>query len=149
MYSAPQSSDRKTIGDENYFALVDDLLKEGREVVITPKGNSMLPFIRNGRDEVVLTRLVRPAEIGDILLVKIVDRFIMHRVFAVDGDAITLMGDGNVYGKEHCSHSDVIGIVTEVRRSGGRVIKPGKGKAWRLLRPFRRYILAIYKRVIR
>ena len=82
MYSAPQSSDRKTIGDDNYFALVDDLLKEGREVVITPKGNSMLPFIRNGRDEVVLTRLDRPAETGDILLAKIGDRFIMHRVFA-------------------------------------------------------------------
>lgn len=149
MYSAPQSSDRKTIGDENYFALVDDLLKEGREVIITPKGNSMLPFIRNGRDEVVLTRLVRPAEIGDILLVKIGDRFIMHRVFEVDGDALTLMGDGNVYGKEHCGYSDVIGLVTEIRKAGGRIVKPGKGKAWRLLRPFRRYILAIYKRVIR
>lgn len=149
MYSAPQSSDRKTIGDDNYFALVDDLLKEGREVVITPKGNSMLPFIRNGRDEVVLTRLDRPAEIGDILLAKIGERFIMHRVFAVEGDSITLMGDGNVYGKEYCGHSDIIGLVTEIRKAGGRIVKPGKGKAWRLLRPFRRYILAIYKRVIR
>ena len=148
MYKAPQSSDSKIIGDENYFALVDELLKEGREVIITPKGNSMLPFIKNGRDEVTLVRLDRPAEVGDILLVKIGDRFVMHRVFAVDGDAITLMGDGNVYGKEHCKSADVIGLVTEIHKEGGKVVIPGKGKLWRLLRPFRRYILAIYKRVI-
>lgn len=148
MYSAPQSCDRKVIGDDNYFALVDELLKEGREVVITPKGNSMLPFIRNGKDEVALVRLSRPAEVGDILLVRIGPKFIMHRVFAVEGDAITLMGDGNVYGKEHCTAADVIGLVTQIRR-GGKVIVPGKGRFWRMLRPIRRYILAIYKRVIR
>ena len=127
MYSAPQSSDKKIVGDDNYFALVDELLKEGKEVIITPKGNSMLPFIRNGRDEVAMVRLTRPA---------------------VEGDAITLMGDGNISGKEYCKHSDVIGLVTEIRKEGGKVVKPGKGKLWRMLRPIRRYILAIYKRVI-
>ena len=148
MYKAPQSTERKTVGDDNYFALVDELLREGKEVVITPKGNSMLPFIRNGRDEVVLTRLTRPAEIGDILLVKLGTRFVMHRVFEAEGEKITLMGDGNIAGKEHCVFSDVIGMVTEIRKRGGRVIKPGKGRLWRTLRPFRRYILAIYKRLI-
>ena len=60
MYNAPQSTDRKIVGDDNYFALVDELLKEGKEVIITPKSYSMLPFIRNGRDEVVMVRLERP-----------------------------------------------------------------------------------------
>ena len=148
MYSAPQSSDKKIVGDDNYFALVDELLKEGKEVIITPKGNSMLPFIRNGRDEVTMVRLTRPAEVGDILLAKIGSRFVMHRVFAVDGDDITLMGDGNICGKEYCNHSDIIGLVTEIRKEGGKVVIPGKGKLWRKLRPIRKYILAIYKRVI-
>lgn len=148
MYNAPQSTDRKIVGDDNYFALVDELLKEGKEVIITPKGNSMLPFIRNGRDEVVMVRLERPAEVGDILLAKIGSRFVMHRVFAVEGDAITLMGDGNILGKEYCRHSDIIGLVSEIRKDGGRVVKPGKGKFWRMLLPVRRYILAFYKRVI-
>ena len=148
MYKAPQSTERKTVGDDNYFALVDELLREGKEVVITPKGNSMLPFIRNGRDEVVLTRLKRPAEVGDILLVKIGTRFVMHRVFEAEEDKITLMGDGNIVGKEYCTISDVIGIVTEIHKYGGRVVKPGKGRLWRTLRPFRRYILAFYKLLI-
>ena len=147
MYKAPQSTDRKTVGDDNYFALVDELLREGKEVVITPKGNSMLPFIRNGRDEVVLTRLTRPAEVGDILLVKLGTRFVMHRVFEAEGEKITLMGDGNISGKEHCTFADVIGIVTEIRK-GRKVVKPGKGRLWRALRPFRRYILAFYKILI-
>ena len=148
MYNAPESTDRKTVGDDNYFALVDELLKEGKEVIITPKGNSMLPFIRNGRDEVTLVRLTKPVEVGDILLAKIGSRFVMHRVFAVEGDDITLMGDGNILGKEYCKVSDIIGLGTEIRKEGGKVIKPGKGKLWRMLLPVRRYILAIYKRVI-
>lgn len=137
------------IGDDVLFGMVGELISEGREVVITPKGNSMLPFIRNGRDSVLLKNLDRPAEVGDILLVKIGDRYIMHRVFAVDGRRITLMGDGNVRNKEHCTTDDVIGIVTEIHKKGGRVVIPGKGRFWRLIRPLRRYILAIYKRVIR
>ena len=36
---------------------VKSLLAEGKDVVIPTKGNSMLPFIRGGRDSVNLRRL--------------------------------------------------------------------------------------------
>ena len=148
MYKEPSQSTSKIVGDDILFEAIGELISEGREVIITPKGNSMLPFIRNGRDSVLLKSLDRPAEIGDILLVKVGDRFIMHRVYAVEWPGITLMGDGNVRGKEHCTADDVIGIVTEIHKDGGKVVVPGKGRLWRLIRPFRRFILAIYKRVI-
>mgnify|MGYP000134470099 CR=1 FL=1 len=32
-----------------------EFLSEGREVILKAKGNSMLPFIRDGRDSVALT----------------------------------------------------------------------------------------------
>ncbi|MBR4756176.1 MAG: S24/S26 family peptidase [Bacteroidales bacterium] len=140
MYKEPSQSTSKIVGDDILFEMIGELISEGREVIITPKGNSMLPVIRNGLD--------RPAEVGDILLVKVGGRFIMHRVYAVEWPGITLMGDGNVRGQEHCTADDVIGIVTEIHKDGGRVVIPGKGRLWRLVRPFRRYILAIYKRVI-
>ncbi len=148
MYRPPQTIDNKVIPNEDFFDLVDRLIKEGREVVITPKGNSMLPFIRNGRDEVTLERLSRPVEVGDIILAKIGSKYVMHRVFAVDGDAITLMGDGNVSGTEHCRHSDIIGIVTGISRNGRKAVRPGKGRLWRRILPLRRIFLIIYRKVI-
>jgi hypothetical protein len=108
----------------------------------------MLPFIKNGRDSVVLASLSRPLEVGDIILVQIGPKYIMHRVFALDGDRITMMGDGNIKGNELCTLHDVIGIVTEIHKENGKVVKPGEGKFWRVIRPLRRIILAFYKRVI-
>ena len=46
---------------------VRSLLAEGKDVVIPTKGNSMLPFIRGGRDSVNLRRL-DTLEVGDIVL---------------------------------------------------------------------------------
>ena len=148
MYKAPDGKVGKVVGDDLFFAMIGDLLSEGKEVLMTPKGFSMLPFIQNGKDSVLLKKLDRPAEKGDILLVKVGPRYIMHRVYDVTWPSITLMGDGNVSGREHCDASDVIAIVTEIHKSDGRVVIPGKARLWRLLLPFRRYILAIYKRVI-
>ena len=137
----------KVIGEEGFVRAAQIVLSEGKGVVFTPKGNSMLPFIRSGRDSVVLSPLMRPLEIGDILLVKIGDRYFLHRVFNLHGNEVTLMGDGNLHEKELCMITDVIGIVTEIRKENGKIIIPGKGKLWRMVRPLRRYLLAFYRRV--
>ena len=133
--------DKRTLGE------VAAVLREGREAVITPTGSSMLPFIRGGIDRVVLRRM-EDVGVGDIVLTRIEDRYILHRVFAREGNALTLMGDGNVRGRERCSTDDVIGTVTGIIRPGGQERRPGKGRLWRALRPLRRYLLAIYRRLI-
>ena len=66
----------------------------------------------------------------------------------MDGDALTLMGDGNLQGTEHCTTQDVCGTVIEIQRPGGRARKPGPGRFWRAIKPLRRYILGIYRRLI-
>ncbi len=139
---------RKVVDMDLYMSGLETLLMEGREVEMTPKGSSMLPFIKGDRDSVVLTKPSKPFEVGDIVLAKAGGRYIMHRVFSVEGNDLTLMGDGNIRGTESCASSDVIGLVTEIHKENGKVVKPGKGALWRTLIPFRRYILAIYKRVI-
>ncbi|MBQ6283726.1 MAG: S24/S26 family peptidase [Bacteroidales bacterium] len=138
----------KIVDMDLFMGGIGEFLGEGKEVVMTPKGNSMLPFIKGDRDSVVLTKPSKPFEVGNIVLAKVGQRYIMHRIFAVEGDSLTLMGDGNVCGTESCHTSDVIGLVTEIRKENGKIVKPGKGALWRSLRPIRRYILAIYKRVI-
>ena len=107
----------------------------------------MLPFIRGGVDRVVLRREPDVA-VGDIVLVRIGERYILHRIIALDGDALTLMGDGNIAGTERCTRADVIGTVSEIIRPSGRRRKPGQGRFWRFLKPIRRYLLGVYRRLV-
>ena len=87
--------------------------------------------------------------VGDIVLVKIGERYILHRVIAREGDALTLMGDGNIRGTEACRTGDVIGTVAEIIRPSGRVRIPGRARLWRMLKPIRRYLLALWRRLSR
>lgn len=136
--------DKRTFPNDVLLGEVAAVLSEGREAVIAPTGRSMLPFIREGRDRVVLRRLEH-MEVGDIVLARIGSGYVMHRIVARDGDALTLMGDGNLRGQEHCSVSDVIGTVVEILRPSGQRRTPGPGRLWRALRPVRRWLLAFYK----
>ena len=140
--------DKRTLPNEILLGEVAAILQEGREAVIIPTGNSMLPFIRGGVDRVVLRRQEDVA-VGDIVLVKIGERYILHRVIAREGDALTLMGDGNVRGTEACRTGDVIGTVAEIIRPSGRVRIPGRARLWRMLKPIRRYLLALWHRLSR
>ncbi len=140
--------DKRTLPNDVLLGEVAAVLDEGREAVIIPTGNSMLPFIRGGVDRVVLRRQERVA-VGDIVLVKIGERYILHRVIAREGDALTLMGDGNVRGTESCRTENVIGTVAEIIRPSGRVRIPGRARLWRMLKPIRRYLLALRRRLSR
>ncbi len=135
----------KVMDPESYFGLLESLLDEGKDVEMTPKGNSMLPFIRGGRDSVLLTKPSKPLESGDIVLFKVNGHYVMHRILEVNGDRLLIMGDGNIGNTESCGVGDVIGLVTEIHKPGGKIVKPGKARFWRRLRPIRRIILAFYK----
>ena len=122
------------------------MLREGREVEFRPKGSSMLPFLRGDVDSVVLVRK-DSVEAGDIVLARVGTRYILHRVIRVEGEKITMMGDGNVRGTESCTAADVLGTVVQIVRPSGKARTPGKGRLWKALRPVRRYLLAIYRRI--
>ena len=119
-------------------------LGEGREVILRAKGNSMLPFIRNERDSVVL-RKDDSLEVGDIVLVQMPDRFVMHRIIERDGDRFRMMGDGNVRGTESFRREDVLGKVIWIIKEDGRRVAPGRARVWKALLPVRRLLLAVYR----
>ena len=138
--------DKKTVPNDILIPEIGKLLAEGREVEMRPKGNSMLPFIRQEKDSVVLLKKDN-VEVGDIVLARTGGRFVLHRVYKVAGVALTLMGDGNVFGTESCTKEDVLGTVIKIIRPGGKNVIPSKGKLWKALRPVRRYLLAFYRRI--
>lgn len=135
--------ENRTLPNEILLEEVGALLAEGREVTFTPKGTSMLPFIRGGRDSVTLKKLDSVA-VGDIVLVRLGEgHYVLHRVIKREGDALEIMGDGNLAGTERCTVGDVMGTAVLV---AGR--RPTRGRIWRLLKPLRRYLLGIYRRLI-
>ena len=136
------------VPNEILLAEADDLLSKGIEVVLMTKGNSMLPFIRGEKDSVNLKRF-GAVEVGDIVLARIApQRYVLHRIFAIDGDAVTLMGDGNLVGTESCRLGDILGTVTEIIRPNGSKKKVTKGSLWRKLLPVRRYLLWVYRKFV-
>ena len=138
--------DKRVVANEILLEDAAALMEEGREVTIRPLGFSMLPFIRGGKDSVRLKKMPGVA-VGDMLLVRLPGpTYVLHRLIGKEGDRLTLMGDGNLRGTEHCTEADVLGTVTAIER-GSRVVKPGNGLWWRRLRPLRRYILGIYRRL--
>lgn len=129
---------------------VKEALRGGHSVLINVKGYSMRPFLESGRDKVRLSP-VSTLQVGDAVLAEIwKDTYVLHRIVAIEGDGLTLMGDGNLRGVEHCRRSDVAGVVTcYVRR--GRDIEASdprlcrRVRLWRRLLPLRRYLLCVYK----
>lgn len=146
--------EKLTIPNSIFFSEVESHLREGKSVVIPVKGYSMLPFIRDGRDSVELRSKVE-LEVGDIALARLGNgHFVLHRIWEIEGERVILMGDGNISGKEVCSRGDVIGVASKIFR-GKKVIDCASAayvrnvKIWRRLLPIRRYILAIYRRLIK
>ena len=122
-----------------------DALKDGKVIALVPQGISMLPFIKGGVDQVYLLKKEKVA-VGDIVLVEYHGKHILHRVYAVDGEKMTLMGDGNLEGTEQVAADEVLGTVVEIVHGGCRR-KPKKAWLWRHLLPIRRYLLKIHRKL--
>ena len=122
-----------------------DALKDGKVIALVPQGISMLPFIKGGVDQVYLLKKDRVA-VGDIVLVEYHGKHILHRVYAIDGEKITLMGDGNLEGTEQVAADEVMGTVVDIVHNG-RHLKPKKAWLWRHLLPIRRYLLKIHRKL--
>ena len=127
-----------------------EFLREGTPVLLPVKGNSMLPFIRGGKD-LVLVSNVAEVKVGDVVLARTTaGNYVIHRVIGEEPGLYVLKGDGNLVGTEKCALVDVIGTVTEVRKPSGRVFNPASVKNWQKLPLFlRRVVLALYKLIYR
>ena len=129
------------------------LVDSGQNVLLPVNGRSMLPFIIGGRDSVELHAIGNSGiHIGDVVLAITVEkRYVIHRVVKIEGDNITLEGDGNINLREHCSTSDIIAQAVSVADRKGhrhslvsrRAIM--KWKVWHFLSPIRLWLLRFYK----
>ena len=141
------------MNDNGFIEEALRLVQKGVTVTFPVTGQSMLPFIIGGKESVILHAPGLTA-VGDVVLAWVDGNvYVVHRIINIDGDRVTLMGDGNLRGTEHCLLKDIKARVTHVVSADNkkrdlysrwRVLG---AKVWYWLRPIRRYLLAIYRRL--
>jgi len=132
------------------FDSVQQLLDEGKDVVIIVKGWSMLPSMRHMRDSVRLHRVEKELREGDVVLAKIGSKYVMHRLIGIKGDSLVLKGDGVLVNTESCKKKDILGVVTCIIRKNGKEVQPNEERLWRKLPVLiRKVVLVVLSRIYR
>lgn len=131
----------KSVANVATFSVVRDILLEGQAVKVAVKGQSMLPFFVSGA-----TVTIRPITPSDFKLYNVVfadagNHFVIHRIIGLEGDKVTLLGDGNIVGTESMTRDKVYGVVD------CSALNLFFARLWVALRPVRRFPLAIFRRI--
>ena len=139
------------VHNDEFFAQVLGRLDDGHTATIPVKGFSMLPFIRGGKDLVVLEKATGDIVADDIVLFRMGGRYIMHRVLRTDGTRYDIQGDGVWLGHEYPTRDMILAKAVAILRNGRKEVNPyapsqlRKVHAWQRLGKFRRYVMFIYR----
>ena len=138
----------RMMANEVFLPQVVQMLNEGHTVTLPLRGRSMRPFLEDGRDKALLVAVKEDPHVGDAVLAVISKgHFVLHRIVRIEGDSVTLRGDGNL-GTESCCIQDIKAIAVAFYRKGRNKPDGVNGWKWRVyswlwmrLLPIRRYLL--------
>ncbi len=144
-------STTRQMANAEFLPEVVRMIDEGHSVTIPLRGYSMRPFLEDRRDKAILEKAGK-ISVGDAVLAEIAPgRFVLHRIISIDGEDITLRGDGNI-AVERCKRKDVKALATGFYRKGRKVADMTVGRKWAVyswvwtrLYPIRRYLLFAYR----
>lgn len=143
--------ERLSVDNSVFFPLVVELVSEGYLVTIVARGNSMRPFIEDGRDKLVFGP-VDAFSVGDVILAEVgKGNFVCHRVVRIENGMVTMRGDGNVERTERFPLSAVrVKLVQVVRRGSVHTLATSRvwrcySAVWTGLLPMRRCLLWGYR----
>lgn len=127
----------KKIRLDDAMPLIRERLSEGHEVIFSPRGTSMLPFIKEGRDTVTLAPPPKKLKKYDIPLYQRKNgQYVLHRVVRV-GDTYTCIGDNQFTYEEGVEHGQIIGVCSSFVRKGRQI--HSDDLKWRLYAIFWHY----------
>lgn len=145
-YSKPK---RMQMPNEAFLPFVVEQLQSHphKTVTLPLRGRSMRPFLEDDRDKALL-QYSDQYHVGDVVLAEITSgHFVLHRVIAIDGDKVTLRGDGNL-GTEQCRMTDLRALAIGFYRKGRTKADMTSSPKWKIysavwttLFPVRRYLL--------
>lgn len=146
----------RIVDNQEYMKVVRSILEEGKEVPLVVTGNSMMPFLIDRRDQVLIKRVERPLKKGDIAFFQRKNgQYIMHRIHFIRKDNRTgenqfyFIGDGQQQIEGPILENQIFGVITAVLRKGKRLDEHTITwkffkNIWRYVIPFRTLIIEIY-----
>lgn len=125
---------------KDMVGLIEEVISTGGEFRLYPRGTSMLPLIKQGKDSVIL---VKPSllSVNDIILYKRKnEQFVLHRIVKINGKDLVICGDNQTNLEYGITVDDVIAKVSaiyidETRYEG---VTGDKGKNYLLKLKFKR-----------
>ncbi len=108
--------------------LIKELTAEGKEVILTARGNSMRPLVKNMRDAVILSAYNGNATVGDVILYERESgAFVLHRIVDIcENGSFVLMGDFQTVREEGIKESQIIAVLFGVIRKDKTILCTSK-----------------------
>ena len=103
---------------EELMPLIRESIADGRSVWLSPRGTSMLPMIRQGKDTVRLSPITRPLKKYDLPIYQRENgQYVLHRIVKV-GQTYTCIGDNQYELETGLKPEQMIAVVTAFSRDG-------------------------------
>jgi len=99
---------------------IEEILSSQGFFIFTGKGVSMLPMIREGADTVEVRPVSGLLRRGDVVLYKVKDSYLLHRILRVEPDCCIIRGD-NCYTKETVLPEQILGVMVSFYRGRRRI----------------------------
>lgn len=135
-----QETKTRSIPMEQWCALA----REGAAppVTICLEGDSMRPLIRRGKDPVTIVPLSRGIMKGDVVLFRLGERYVVHRVWQLKEGLVRTFGDNCWNPEPWFPEEQVLGQVVRYVRNGRthRLDTPAArawGRLWMAIHPIR------------
>jgi hypothetical protein len=104
---------------EDIAPIIIEKLKDGGTVRFTPKGTSMLPLLRNGIDEVILSSAQFPIKKYEVVFYQRDNgQYVLHRFVKKQGDYYVMRGDNQFVSENNINAEQIIGQVDKFKRKG-------------------------------
>lgn len=132
--------------------MVAEAVSAGHTATLPLRGFSMRPYLEDNRDKALLAPVPDVLKVGDVILAEIAPkRYALHRIVSIDGDNVTMYGDGN-FSPEHIKRNNVLAIALGFYRKGSDKLDSVESRwykmywrTWVKLRPMRRYLLMLWR----
>ena len=120
-----QAQSRTDFDLADYAPIISEVIDSGGEFRLFPRGTSMLPLLRQGKDSVVLVKCTKPPKKRDIIFYKRPNgQFVLHRILRVSNDSTyVLCGDNQTVLEKGISKEMIIAVVSAVFRGEKRIEK--------------------------
>ncbi len=133
-----------------YISSLRELTEAGQVVNVKVFGGSMVPFLGDGRDEVLIKKPDRDLQVGDVVFFQRDNgRFILHRIWKKRPEGYYIVGDSQQEIEGPIRDEQIFALVIKAKRKG-KWVGPGDfwweffEKVWIHMIPFRRWLIKGY-----